>query len=357
MAGVTYAGADDTVPPSSLMPDSMFNQAVTNWPVDPNSAAIVAEFNQDWQQNYGNVGVNDRPVIWVPPDQPLVPVSIQSGCDNFVANTGAEAPIPPWAVTSGPSDYLTTLYQPSSQTVWEFWSLHKVATASGGSPIGISAYSGWSACWGGKADLATFTGVFPAPYGATATGISNLATEVTEQDILSGSIDHAIGLQVVNCDQSVYPANRSDCSTDLNTPAEGQWFRFSPSVNCADYTSTKFENLVCAAGKTYGFVVVDRAGSDGIEADYGSGTWDLEGNTGDVAYWQNGGPRGCCVLEGGGDPLMVSMETVAGNESSEAQEYTVIGGLPWSQLQVIDPPQPVQPGGASLAAARAPAAH
>ena len=48
------------------MPNSLFNQDVTSWPMAHDSGAIVAEFNHDWQTNYGSVGVNTRPVVWVP---------------------------------------------------------------------------------------------------------------------------------------------------------------------------------------------------------------------------------------------------------------------------------------------------
>jgi hypothetical protein len=325
------------VPPASLLPKSLFNQDVTSWPVAHDSAAIVDEFNRDWRTNYGSVGVNTRPVVWVPATQPMVPLSIQAGCQDFRAETGATAPIPSWAPVSGPGDDILTVYQPSSHSVWELWQAHRVtaqsATAHAGSRV---TGDGWSACWAGKALLNTFTGVFPSPFGETATGISNLATEVTEADVRSGSIKHAIGLQVVNCTTFVYPANRGDCNHDPGTPAEGQWFRFAPSVDCADYDTTPFENEVCVAGQQRGFVVVDHGGSDGIEADFASGTWTDEGNPGPAGTWQRTASGACCIFAGGGAPLERSLRTSSGTYE---QEYQVIAGLPWSELQVIVPPE------------------
>ncbi len=163
-----------------------------------------------------------------------------------------------------------------------------------------------------------------------------MATEVTEADVLSGSIKHAIGLQVVNCTTFVYPANRGDCNHDPGTPAEGQWFRFAPSVDCADYDTTPFENEVCIAGQQRGFVVVDHGGSDGIEADFASGTWTDEGNAGPAGTWQRTSSGACCIFAGGGAPLERSLRTSSGTYE---QEYQVIAGLPWSELQVIVPPQ------------------
>jgi hypothetical protein len=332
----SIATANDTVPPASLMPRSIFNQNVTSWPVDRNSAAIVGEFNTDWQANYGNVGVNGRPVVWVPAGQPMVQLSVQAGCTSFLSNTGTSAPIPPWAPTSGPSDYALTVYQPSSDTVWELWQAHPVTTTSTGSTgTGSSANPGWSACWGGRAFLNSFSGVFAHPYGETASGISNAATEVTEPDILSGSINHAIGLQVVNCTLNIYPANRGDCGNNPGDPAEGQWFRFASSVDCGNYDTTSFENEVCVAGQQRGFVVVDHGGSDAIEADYATGSWTDEGNPGPVGSWQANPNGGCCIFAGGGGPLEDSFLTSSGVYE---QEWNVIANLPWSQLQEIDPP-------------------
>ncbi len=335
--GYHSPGAGDTVPPTSLMPHSLFNQDVTSWPVARDSATIVAEFNRDWKANYGSVGVNGRPVVWVPAGQPMVPLSVQHGCNNFLNNTGASAPIPSWAPTSGPSDDILTVYQPSSDSVWELWQAHKLTTpGSGGDASGRAAAAGWSACWAGKATLSTFTGVFPSPFGETATGISNLATEVTQGDVLSGAIRHAIGIQVVDCDRFVYPADRGDCNRDPGTPAEGQWFRFAPSVNCADYNATQFESEVCVAGKQKGFVVVDHGGADGIEADYASNVWLAEGNNGAPGRWYTN-------RQGGGDfgystaPLEEAMESQLGKTGSEEQEYQVIANLPWDQLQVVVP--------------------
>ncbi len=335
-ASCRAAAIGDAVPPASLMPDSLFNQNVSSWPVARDSTEIVNELNADWHSNYGNVGVTGRPLVWVPANQPMVPLSVQSGCNSFLGNTGTSAPIPAWAPTSGPTDYILTVYQPSSDSVWELWQAHPVTARTTADKGFGSIAKGWSACWGGKASLGTSSGVFPWPGGETATGISNLATEVSEADVLSGSIKHAIGLQVVNCTTYLYPADRGDCGSHPGYPAEGQWFRFAPSVSCSDYDTTPFENEVCIAGKQNGFVVVDHGGSDGIEADYATGSWTDEGNPGPMGSWHRNSNGGCCIFTGGGGPLEEAFENSPGNY---VQEYQVIADLPWTQLQVIDPPQ------------------
>jgi hypothetical protein len=291
------------------MPDSVFNDQVQGWSVDPGSAAVVTNVVDQYKYAYGAVAVNtDRPVYWVPANQPLVPIGLDSGCASpFTASTGADVPIPANAVVGNDSDEILTIYQPSTNSEWEFWQTqHKNGS--------------WSACAGGKLSMSTSNGVFTWPYGETATGISNLATEVTEADVASGSINHAIAIQVLGswCDYdnsgvrgAKAPANRSDCGySTAGWPEEGMWFRFAPGTAMPSGL-TAFGQMVFKAGLKYGFVVVDEGGSVGIEADQ-STAWSGEGHSGT-------------------DPITASFDG--------QQEYQVVASLPWSQLQEIDPPQ------------------
>ncbi|HUC14788.1 MAG TPA: hypothetical protein VMS00_10085 [Acidimicrobiales bacterium] len=297
-----------TGPPASLMPHSILNSNVQSWAVDPNSAAVVTNVVAQYHYAYGVVVVNfNRPVYEVPADQPMVPVSVSSGCKNFTVDTGTKAPIPSYAVPGDSSDKILTVYQPSSGRDWEFWE----ATDNGGS---------WSACWGGKLNMATSDGVFPRPYGETGSGISNLATEITEADVASGTIDHAIGIEVVGnqCDWDnkaanggLYPADRTDCGYQIpGAPMEGQWFRF-PTDMAMPSGLAPFAEMVFKAVQTYGMVVVDQGGAVGLEADQPI-VWRAEGNHGT-------------------DPITTSLRGLA--------VYKVLADLPWSSLQVVDPPQ------------------
>jgi hypothetical protein len=289
------------------MPESLFNQNVTGWAVAPGSSEVVATVNTQWHGAYGSVSLNaDRPVYWVPPDQTLVPISIQPGCKDFTVNSGRWVPIPSDAVTGDDSDRILTIYQPSTQTAWEFWE----ATDTNGS---------WSACWGGKLDMSTSDGVFPFPYGETATGISNLATEITEADVRSGSIKHAIAIQVLGdgCDWDgsgvnggLPPADRADCGYSTpGWPEEGMWFRFAPGTAMPSGLAP-LAQMVFKAGLKYGFIVVDQGAAVGIEADQLT-AWSGEGHSGP-------------------DPISASQDGV--------QSYQVIAGLPWDDLQLIVPP-------------------
>jgi len=262
---------------------------------------MVSNIVAQYKSAYGQVGVNfNRPVYQASATTPDVQVTVASGCNNFTVDTGTEVPIPSFAIAGGSSDQILTVYQPASNTVWEFWLASKTA-------------SGWQACWGGKTSLSTSNGVFPNPYGEAASGIANLATEITEGDIASGSINHAIGFEVLGneCDGSIYPADRTDCGAQIaNAPSEGSWFRFAPGTAMPSGL-TPFAQMVFRAIATYGMVVVDQGGAVALEADQTT-VWGAEGNSGT-------------------DPITA---TVGG-----LQGYQLVASLPWQNLQAIEPPQ------------------
>ncbi len=158
--------------------------------------------------------------------------------------------------------------------------------------------------------MATSTGVFPWPYGMSATGISYLATAITEADVASGQIDHAIAIQIPRCNEYVYPADRHDCGSEPGQPAEGQWFRLPANLPMPGGFNP-FAQMVFTALQRYGAVVTDYAGAVMLEAEQPS-DWAAEGNSGT-------------------DPITASWE--------RQPEYKVVAGLPWSSLQAVAPPQ------------------
>ena len=294
VAGPGVGARGDT---AGLLPDSFFDHSITGRPAAAGSSDLVADLTNQYETHYGSIGVNRMPIFTVPAGQPLVPVSLATGCyGSFLSTLGPGIPIPPGAYNSNSSDDFLVVDQPSTGREWELWR----ATDTNGR---------WSACWGGSLNMPTSTGVFPAPFGMSATGISYLATTVTEADVASGHIDHAIAMQIVDCHGSVAPADRTDCGGDAGAPPEGTWFRLPPTTPLpADLTP--FARMVFQALQSYGGVVVDHAGAVMIEAE----------NSRDWAFQGHSGP----------DPITAAF---AGKP-----QYAVLNGMPWSQLQVIVPP-------------------
>lgn len=285
-------------PPGTLWPKSIFSErGVASWPLLSASSRFAADIVSDYTQDYGSVGVNSMPIYRVPAGQPGVPISVLPGCNDFLPDTGNEIPVPDYVTLTGTSDSPLVVYQPSTDTDWELWRATKNPNGS------------YSACWGGKLDMATSTGVFPFPYGMSATGISYLATVITEADVASGQIDHAIAIQIPRCNEYVYPADRHDCGAEPGQPAEGQWFRLPANLSMPGGL-TPFAQMVFTALQRYGAVVTDYAGAVMLEAEQPS-DWAEEGNSGT-------------------DPITVSWQGLP--------EYKVVADLPWSELQAVSPP-------------------
>ncbi|TMM15231.1 MAG: hypothetical protein E6G01_10945 [Actinobacteria bacterium] len=282
---------------AQLFPMSPFDQSVSSRPVSPVSAGLVASLVSQYQTHYGSIGVNRMPVLAVSGTQPPVNVSVKTGCWNFVPSTGL-VPIPAGAYNTNTSDDAMIVYQPATGRDWELWR------------TSVDAKGNWSACWGGGLTTTNSNGVFPYPFGQSASGISHLATTITEADVASGQINHAIAMQVVTCNGYVAPADRSDCGLHLGSPPEGTWFRM-PATTPTPSGLTPFAQMVFRALKSYGAVVLDRAGAVMIEAE-DSRDWAFDGNSGT-------------------DPITTSW---AGQP-----EYAVLNGMPWSHLQVISPPR------------------
>ncbi|MGD0810377.1 MAG: hypothetical protein ABSA91_11815 [Acidimicrobiales bacterium] len=288
----------NTGTPASLFPSTLFNTNSDSWPVDPNSSELVSDLVNDYETDYGAVGVNSMPIYSVPAGQAGATVSLQSGCQpEFLSNIGSEVPIPPNAVLSTSSDSPLVIYQPSSMTEWELWQVKRQSDTA------------YTACWGGEMDIATSDGIFPGGYGLSASSISYLATTITEADVESGSINHAIALTIPNCNSFVYPAPGGDCPSIPGQPGEGQWFRF-PANLAMPSGLTPFGQMVFRAVQTYGMVVLDQGGAVVLEAEQ-QADWAAEGNSGT-------------------DPITASWDGEQG--------YQVIANLPWADLQVVDPP-------------------
>jgi hypothetical protein len=241
--------------------------------VAPGSAVIVATLAaQAAASPYPGLRVQTAyPICVVPASQPLV--TLKTGAGGTVGNiTSQTCPIPPHAtqLINQDSDSNMVIYQPSTQTVWELWELNYSA-------------GNWTASGGGvMTNMRQSAGAFPYPYGLSASGLSYLGTLVTEADVLSGSIDHAVALQV--CYNQIPPwppANRTDGSPGVaNSPAYGQWFTWAPGYSMPAGLSS-FAQMVWTAIKNYGCIAMDHTTDNGAYiACESPADWAAEGGEG-----------------------------------------------------------------------------
>lgn len=300
---------------ASVLTDSVFAPASfwyaeipANAPLHVNSAGFVADFLRQKQAYYGTININTSayasPVFIADANTPTIKVAYSNCQHKTYPETALEAqwaavPIPSYAVPANGTDAEMTIYQPSTDTMWEFWAASNVAGQ-------------WQACWGGRMqNTNTGDGIWTNPYGATATGLPFLGGQVTAEELSRGEIRHAIGISLVETEASTvfsWPANRSDGSNPTLAPnriPEGLRFRLDPAVNIDALAMTSVGKIIAKAAQKYGFVVWDKAGALSIRA-------------------QN--PKSYTAL-GQVDPYIA----LFGGKPS----YAILNGFPWERLQFM----------------------
>ena len=164
-------------------------------PLHPNSANFVAEFLRQKKAYYGTVSINTTayasPVYIAGPDTPRVRVA-EWDCqkkkftDAGLAEQWSAVPVPAHAEPADGTDAEMTIYQPASDTIWEFWQARKVDGQ-------------WQACWGGRMpNVSKSSGIWQKPYGTTATGLPFLGGQITAEELRRGKIEHVMGISLVD---------------------------------------------------------------------------------------------------------------------------------------------------------------
>lgn len=287
----------------------VYAPVLTSAPVAANSSAIVARIAADVASRYGGIAaVNafqyNASVYRVEPDQERIDVGFHDCQNRGVVPDGlydgpahfTDVPVPAHATAAVGTDGEMTIYDPASDTIWEFWQMRKNTTSGA-----------WEACWGGRIDgLSTSGGVFGAPFGVSASGLVMAGGVISIEEAMRGRIDHAMILGVIDARMAPsWPATRSDgTSTDPDVVSEGQRLRLDPSINVQSLGLTPFGEMVARAAQTHGFIVADRAGAVGIATESGRPVKDRTGT----------------------DPWEVLLGTAS---------YAALKGFPWDRLEAL----------------------
>ena len=313
--------ADDLVPGAPPVPAKKphFNKA-SFWyqelnrdvPLHPDSDKLTVEFLR--QKKLGKngqddlVGINTRcfasPVYIADLSTPTIPVEVDR-CESFPEEAYQQleqqfkaVPFPAGAEPADGTDMEMTIYQPSTDTLWEFWRLQKQDGR-------------WKACWGGRLDCVSTTyGIWQKPFGATATGLPFIGGQITYEELKSGEIRHAMGIALVqakdkNADEPYsWPATRTDgCGCNgSNCIPEGIRFRLDPSINVDCLDMHPVGKVIAKAAQKYGFVVWDKADTTSLRAENPKS---YAGPDPYPSLWGEGGPS------------------------------TVLNGFPWEKLQFL----------------------
>jgi hypothetical protein len=248
-------------PGNPFSPTSFWNAPLgSQAPLDPDSQAYVNELVRQ-VTTYGpwmNTTSYSVPVYVVPGSEPVQHVTLDTWGPDLQQAFDA-VPIPAGAKAAAGSDEHMVVWQPSTNTMWEFWQMHQES-------------DGWHAQWGGEMDdVSTDPGYFShtgqtTNWGATATGLPLLGGLVTEADLQRGYINHALAISLVETARGCWswPAQRGDGSNSTPgiTPIpEGTRFRLDPTLNIASLNLPPIDRMLAQAAQTYGIVVRDQAGS------------------------------------------------------------------------------------------------
>jgi hypothetical protein len=284
-------------------------------PLAPDSQAIVNNILQDKQNNYGSWAVNtdtySAPIYYAGPDTPRLQWTY-SDCQNLpqlapvIAGSLASVPTPPGMLVSQGTDASVAIYQPSTDTYWDFWRAHQDASGQ------------WSACWGGKIEhYSGNPGIFDNPLGATASGLPFGAFLIRADELRRGHIDHAINFATVRTRAGCFswPATRTDGNTaGADFPCEGQRFRLDPTfnVNTLVFPAAR---TIARAMQQYGLILTDSAGALVTQAE---------------------DPRPLEAANGGIDPYNQLFDpTGTGLLPESLTRYLVLAGIPVNRLQAL----------------------
>lgn len=302
----TTPTAANALPTDSIFaPNSFWYTPIpANAPLHANSASFVSDFQRQIKTYYGNVTINTTdyasPVFIADATTPTTSVGFldcqgKGSTDAGLMSQWSAVPIPSNASPADGTDQEMTIYQPSTNTMWEFW----VTQKSNGK---------WQACWGGQMkNTSTNQGIWASGYGTTATGLPFLGGQITAEELKRGEIRHAIGIALVDSaawNNISWPAQRGD-GTGSGVIPEGSRFRLNPSVNVDALNMHPAAKIIAKAAQKYGFVVWDKAGAISIRV-------------------QN--PKSYTAL-GQPDPYVAIY--------NGTPNYSILNGFPWDQLQFM----------------------
>ena len=315
--GTLTAPTDGTVdaPLGLFSPTSVWNRPLAaDASLDPSSATrMAAFFNQIKSEEAAGIGpwINttsySTTIYVVGPNQPRVPVILDKTASGQLASVlSSGVPIPAGAKPSAGTDAEMTIYQPSTDSLWEFWVASLQADGWharwGGAMSHVSASPGYfsNLSWPG---LASWDGWF---WGASATSLPIAAGTITINDLKSGAINHALAIAVpFPCSGSfTWPAQRTDgSSTAPDCLPEGAHLRLDPTLDLSKLSLPPITRMLAVAAQRYGIIVRDKTNRET--------TFVAETPTGTNPYIGTGG------LFGG------------------LQPWQFLPPFPWSHLQLL----------------------
>jgi hypothetical protein len=249
-------------------PDSVWNAPLpADAPLDPANATLTNTLRSTAAQNMAAgwgpwiATWETSPLYVVAADQPTVPVRLDAGAwATGLQQTFGSVPIPATAQPAAGPDAHMTVWQPSTDKLWEFFKASKKP-------------DGWHASFGGAMsnaaespgyfDASSWPGLSQPVWGATATSLPVIAGTMMISELQAGVIPHALAMNIPWAKPKSYslPAQRTDgASTDPNAIPEGARFRLDPRVDIDRLNLPPMTRMMAKAAQTYGMIVRDQTG-------------------------------------------------------------------------------------------------
>jgi hypothetical protein len=233
--------------------------------VDPRSDVLVGELEaqvgEEIAAGHGPwIGTtkSSTPIYRVPQDQPPVEVKLDSQIPHGPYQAFQAVPLPPGARPANGADRHLTVWQRSTDRLWEFFGLERRS-------------AGWHARWGGAIDrVSKSPGYYTSSswpgarfyWGATATSLPVAGGVMTIDELRRRRIDHALALNIKRVRARAYswPAQRSDGQTPGEDQIpEGARFRLDPDLDIDSLGLHPVTAAIARAAQRYGLVVRDKS--------------------------------------------------------------------------------------------------
>ncbi|MCW2967185.1 MAG: hypothetical protein JWM71_957 [Solirubrobacteraceae bacterium] len=252
----------DPAPQRPFAATSVWNtQLRAATPLVSNSSGLVSDLVRQ-VHTYGpwiNSTQYSTPVYQVPANQPLVQMIVDAGTsmwtnptDELTLYRQMRVPIPAGALPAAGTDKHLVVWQPSTDTLWELW-------------LARNQSGVWHIGWGSRiTSVSTSTGINPAPFGATASGLPLDGGLITKDEIRDLSIPHALAMALPEtaAGRFTWPANRTDGHSLATTAIpQGTEFRLDPALDVSSLGLPPLARAIALAAQRYGIVVRDTAGA------------------------------------------------------------------------------------------------
>jgi hypothetical protein len=297
-------------------PDSVWNRPLArDEPLDPRSDVYVQEFLRQIADHPSHIATTavSVPIYTVSRRTPRVRVRLLNPRAPLLQRALSAVPIPKDAREAPGTDGNLAIWQPSTDTLWEFWRARRSADGT------------WTAGYGGRmTDVSRNPGYYRDRrrrgrlferwfWGAPATKTPVVAGVIRLEELRRGRIDHALNFTLAEPRRGVYtsPARATDGISDRpEAIPEGAHFRLDPSLDIDALALPRTARIIAKAIQRYGMILQNRSRGFVLRAEdpYRLGS--------DPYMGDNGEP---------GDP----------GDLFEQRPAELLAQIPWERLQLL----------------------